>query len=159
MIGAGIVEGGSALQMKRDTTADNADAPDQFFPYSADAADRHVILDFSHTFVVQKTGDEDSGVRPVELLVPKIVSGGGNSKAPAFVIVKYGGKDARGVEVRQAQPVNRAIHSHQSRRTHVADNSIILDRLVVRWHEKVLRFQLNKAASSVVSDFRSLETG
>src|SRR2546421_370224 len=97
MFGAGIVESGAAFQMKRHPAADNADAPDQFLPHSASAADRHVILDFSHTLVVQETRDQDGGVRPVELLVPEIVPGRGNPKAPPLAVVKDGGENARGI--------------------------------------------------------------
>ena len=138
VLGAGVVEGGAALHVKRDAAADDADSPDQFLRHRAGAADRHVILDLTHAVVVQKARDEDVGVRPVELLVPEIVAGRGNPEAPALLVVQDGGEDARRIEVRQTQPVDGAIHPHQRRRAHVADDAVILDGLVTRFHHDIL---------------------
>jgi hypothetical protein len=104
--GAGVVEGRATLQMKRQLAADHTDPPDQFIRHRARAADRHVILYLAHALVVQEAGDEDGGVRPVELLVPEVVAGRGNAETPALPVVQNCGEDARRVEVRQAEPVD-----------------------------------------------------
>ena len=136
--GAGVVEGGTALQMKRQPAADDPDPPDQLVLRRAGAADRHVILDLAHAILVQEAGDEDGGVRPVELLAPEVVAGRGDAEAAALAVVQDGGEDAGGIEVRQAEPVDRAIHPHQRGRAQVADDAVILDGLVARFHRTVL---------------------
>jgi hypothetical protein len=49
------------------------------------------------------------------------------AKEAASLIVEKGGKDTRGIEVRQAQPVNGAVFSYQSSGMHVSDKSVIFD--------------------------------
>ena len=127
---AGVVEGRTALQMKRHHAAHHPDSADQFIRHGARAANRHIILDLTHALLVQETGDEDGGVRPVELLVPEVVAGRGNAEPPALPVVQQRGKDARGIEVWQAEPVDGAVHPDQRGRAHVADNPIILNGLV-----------------------------
>src|SRR5262249_58712422 len=97
---AGVVEGGAALQAKRNAAADHADAPDQLLGRWTGPADRHVILDLAHAIVVQETRDEDGGFRPVKLLVSKIVAGWGNLEAPARLVVQDGPEHARCVDDR-----------------------------------------------------------
>src|SRR5205823_3060858 len=133
MSGAGVVEGRATLQMKRQLAADHTDPPDQFIRYRARAADRHVILDLAHALVVQEAGDEDGGVRPVELLVPEVVAGRGNAETPTLPVVQNCGEDARRVKVRQAEPVDRPVHAHQGRRAHVAYDAVVLNGLVCHW--------------------------
>ena len=138
MRGAGVVEGGTALQAKGQPAADDADPPDQLVRHRADATDRHVILDLAHAVVVQEAGDEDVGVRPVELLVPEVVAGRGDAEAAALSVVQDGGEDAGRIEVRQAEPVDGAVHPHQRRRAQVADDAVVLDGLVARSHRAAL---------------------
>ena len=77
-------------------------------------------------------------VRPVELLVAEVVTGRGNAEPSALAVVQQRGKDAGGIEVRQAEPVDGAVHPDQRGRAHVADDAVILDGLVVRAHFRVL---------------------
>src|SRR5205823_3031122 len=133
MSGAGVVEGRATLQMKRQLAADHTDPPDQFIRHRARTADRHVILDLAHALVVQEAGDEDGGVRPVELLVPEVVAGRGNAETPPLPVVQNCGENARRVEVRQAEPVDRPVHAYQGRRAHVAYDAIVLNGLVCHW--------------------------
>ncbi len=93
--GAGVVESRTALQMKRHLAADHTDPPDQFIRHSTSAADRHVILYLAHAIFVQETGNENGGVRPVELPGSEVVGGWGNPKPPALSVVQHRGKDAR----------------------------------------------------------------
>ncbi len=73
--------------MKRQLAADDPDSPDQLVPHRAGAADRHVILDLAHAILVQEAGDEDGGVRPVELLAPELVAGRCDAEPTALVVV------------------------------------------------------------------------
>src|SRR5712692_1900495 len=124
--------------MKGHRTADHPDSADQFVRHSTRVADRHVILYFAHAILVQEAGDEDGSVRPVELLVPEVVTGRSNAETPALAAVQQPGEDARRIEVRQAEPVDGAVHPDQRGRAHVADDPVILDWLVARSHFKVL---------------------
>ena len=51
-------------------------------------------------------------------------------KPATFPIVQYGGKDAGGIEPRQATPVDGAVDPYQSRSERVANDSIAANRLV-----------------------------
>ena len=53
----------------------------------------------------------------------------------AFLVIQDGGEDAGRIEVRQTQPIDRAVHGHERRRPQVADYSMILDGLIVG-HDK-----------------------
>ena len=88
---------------------------------------------------MQETRDEDRGVRPVELLVPEVVAGRGNPEAPALLIVQDRGKDAWRIEVRQAEPINGAVHPHQGGCAHVPNQAVILNRLVACLQGEFLR--------------------
>src|SRR4029077_21063096 len=74
--------------------------------------------------------NQDVGRRPIELLVPDTVSVGGNLEPAPFFVIQDRSKDARRVEVLVAVPVDRAVHAHQRNCAHVADDSVIFDRLI-----------------------------
>src|SRR5207342_1618873 len=84
---------------------------------------------------MQESRYEDVRVRPIELLVAKVAPCRRDAEPPTLFCVKYRRKYARGIKMRQTQPVDRPIHAHQSRRAHVADNSVALDRLIRCRHE------------------------
>lgn len=46
-------------------------------------------------------------------------------KSPPSLIIQYRGKDAGGIELGQATPVDGAVDSYQGRRKHVSNDSII----------------------------------
>src|SRR4029077_9155898 len=115
----------------------HSDSPDQLLRYSAAASDGHVILHLAHAICMQKTRNENGGIRPIELLVNDLVPRQGNPKAPAFPVIQNCGKDAWRIEVRQAEPVDRAVHPHQRGGVHIPDKSVILDRLVAWLHVAV----------------------
>ena len=132
--GAGVVEGRAALQTKGHPAADDADSADQLVRHSAGAADRHVILDLAHAVVVQEAGDEDGGVRPVELLVPEVGrrpgrSGSGRPCRSSRIAAKTLGESKCG---RQSQSIEPSMPD-QRRRAQVADDAVVLDGLVSHW--------------------------
>ena len=53
-------------------------------------------------------------------------------EAAASIPVEDGAEDARRVEIGQAEPVDRAVAGHQSRRATVADRRVVPQRRVVR---------------------------
>jgi len=77
--------------------------------------DGHKIGDFANPVRRQETGDENVGVRPIELLVSDIVSAGADLKPAGLFIVQQGAENTGGVERWKAEPVDGAIHAHQSR--------------------------------------------
>lgn len=60
-------------------------------------------------------------------------------ESAAALGVEYGGEDAGGVEVGQAQPVDRPIQSHQRDRAAVADDRIVPERRIAAGHRSQLR--------------------
>ncbi len=95
-----IVEGRTALKSKRQPTPNHTDSSDQFIQHDARAAHGHVVLHLAHAIGVEEAGNEDVGVRPVELLVAEWVAVRGDPEAPTLGVVQDGGEDARGIEVR-----------------------------------------------------------
>src|SRR5205823_5710773 len=94
----------------------------------------HIILDLADPVRMQESRDEDVRVRPIKLLVAKIVSRRSDAEPPAFSGVEDGGEYARRVKMRQTEPINRTIHADQSCGPHVADDSVAFNRLVAGRH-------------------------
>src|SRR5215813_12366696 len=93
--------------------------------------DRHVVLDLGDAVGVQEAGDQDVGFRPVVLLVAQLAARGrGDPEAPALVGVEDGPEHAGRVEARQAEPIDRPVQADQGGAVHVADDAVVLDRLV-----------------------------
>src|ERR1700719_562419 len=78
----------------------------------------------------QSVCNQDVGRRPIELLVADTVGVGGNLESAPFFVIQDRSKDAGRLEVWVAVPVDRTVHSHQRSCEHVADNSVIFDRLI-----------------------------
>src|SRR4029077_5413540 len=66
----------------------------------------------------------------VELLALPALAGRRDAEVATLVGVEDRGEDAGRVEVREAQPVDRAVHTDERGRVHVADNTVLLDRQV-----------------------------
>src|SRR5215207_5219184 len=73
---------------------------------------------------------QDVGVWAVELLPADLVSHGSDLEASTLFVVEDGRKNARGVEARQAEPVDRPVRSHEGRGVQVPDDPVVLYRLV-----------------------------
>src|SRR5215213_4967682 len=111
---AGVVEGGGTLHPEGHGAADHLDAADDLVSALAAVRDayRHVVRDFTDTVWCEEAGDEDVGVRPVELLAGGRFRIGRDSEPPTFLVVEDGREDARGIVARQAQPVYGTVHPH-----------------------------------------------
>src|SRR5215218_9958627 len=101
---AGVVEGGGTLHPEGHGAAHYLDAADDLVSALAlvREAYRHVVSDFSDAVWREEAGDEDVGVRPVELLACDPFRVGRDYEPPPFFVVKDGSEDARGVVARQA---------------------------------------------------------
>src|SRR3712207_988890 len=91
---------------------------------------RHIVRDLRYPVERKEPRDEDIGVGPVELFAGYTLRNRGNLEASALLVVEDGGEDARGVEMRQTQPVDRAIHTNQGHAVQITDDPVVLYRLV-----------------------------
>lgn len=132
MLIAGVIERGLADHAERQRTTDDAHTPNQlmFTVPGGGLVDRHKIGNFTDPIRRQETGNKNVGVRPIELLVRDVVSAGADLKTAGFVVVEQGAEHAGRVERGKAEPVDGAVHSHQSRSVQVADQAVVLYRLV-----------------------------
>src|SRR5262245_19376641 len=92
--------------------------------------DRHVVGDLRDAGAREKSGFEDIAVRPVELLRPELFTVRSDGESATVRIIQKRREHTRRVEEREAQPIERAVGSDESRRPHVADDAVALDRLV-----------------------------
>jgi hypothetical protein len=51
-------------------------------------------------------------------------------EAASLFVIQNGPKNAGRIEVRVAVPIDRTVHAYQSNSPHVADDSVIFDRLI-----------------------------
>ena len=123
---AGIVERGQAVRPEVELTADAVHPPHE--PLLI--ADRHEVDEFGDPRRTQKTGDEHVRVGPVELLGVDALPGRPDLETPAFGVVQNRAEHARRVEVRQAEPVERAVLADEGGGPQVADDAVVFDRLV-----------------------------
>src|SRR5215207_8728240 len=142
MLLAGVIEGRRTFHPEAHGAAHHLYATDDPVALMATtrSAYRHVVRDLPDTVGCKEPGDQDVGVRPVELFASSTLHVRGDPEPPAFRAVEDGRKDARGVMVRQAQPVYRPVHTNQGRGVQVTDDPIILYGLVARrvLHSSVL---------------------
>ena len=85
-----VVKPRSDVHSEGHLTTHTPEHADQLMPVGGDrgAGDRHEIDDFAHTRLGQKTGDEDGGVRVVELLPGEGVDRGPGAQMSAAIIVQ-----------------------------------------------------------------------
>ena len=81
---------------------------------------------------VRKRGDEDCGVRVVELLPGKGVDRWSSAQVSTVIIVQQRAEDTRRVEAGRAEPVDCAVGADECRRLEVADKTVIGDEWVAR---------------------------
>src|SRR3712207_4037715 len=132
MIIPGVIESRRTFHPEFHLSAYHLDPADQLVAALAvhGGVDRHVVRDLRDPFGCEEAGDKDVGVRPVELFAGDALRNRGDLEASTLLVVEDGREDARGVEVRHAQPVDRPIHPYQGRRVQVADDPVVLYRLV-----------------------------
>ena len=87
--------------------------------------DGHEVHDGNDTCGRGEGGLQDIGVLHVRLR-GSVYPAGPDAEPAADVLVEDRGKDARRVETGQAQPVDRAVHTDQCRRRHVAYESVVV---------------------------------
>ena len=90
--------------------------------------DRHEVDHLQDPVRVQEPGHEDVRFRPVELLVPGALDRRGDPEPPALLVVQDRTEHARGIEPREAEPVDRPVQPDQRGGPQVPDDAVVLDR-------------------------------
>ena len=126
-----VVESGLAFEPEAHGPAHGAhDANDPVrLLASARVLDRHEVDHFADPLGAEEARQQHVAVGQVHLLVLGVVEAGDLEEA-SFVLVENRGEDAWRVELRQAAPVDRTVHTHQRDRVQVADDAVGLDRLI-----------------------------
>ena len=100
-----VIEGRPALHLKRQRTEYGADPPYDLMTMTIardSPSGGHEVGQFGGAARGQKTGNEDVGFGPVELLADHIIVNGRNLEVAALLVIENGCKDAGGIEVRHA---------------------------------------------------------
>ncbi len=87
VVGAGVVKCGAACHTEADFAPHRLDAPHELM-CGTDRLNRHKIGNFGNSFFRKKAGQENRGVRQVELPVPCILKNGGDSEVPTLVMIQ-----------------------------------------------------------------------
>src|SRR5918994_795316 len=87
-------------------------------------SDRHEVLNLSHAMGAQEAGDQDLGIREVELFGRPVRAGRSESPVAAALPVEECPEQARGVETRAAVPVNRPLGAYECDSMEVADEAV-----------------------------------
>src|SRR5260370_1435978 len=132
MVLSSVIESRAASQADADRTFD---APDPAIKMVVPGrigrkAHRHEIHEFGDAVPVQESRDQNVGRRPVKLLVPDAFGERTNLESASLFVVQNRSENAGGVKIRETIPVNGAIYPHQRNGAHVADDSVIFDRLI-----------------------------
>jgi len=127
-----VIECRPASQADADGASDTLDsAIEMVIPGRIERkAHRHEIHEFGDAVRVQESRDQNVGRRPVKLLVPDVFSERTNLESASLFVVQNRSEYTGGVKVREAIPVNGPIHPHQRDGAHVANDSVIFDRLI-----------------------------
>src|ERR1700682_1830095 len=91
---------------------------------------RHEVLQLGDAVFVQKARYQDVGGRPIKLLVPYAIITGGNLEPASLCIIQDSPENTGRIKVRVAVPVDRTIPAYQRNGVHIADDSVIFDRLI-----------------------------
>src|ERR1700693_4698267 len=79
---------------------------------------------------IRKRGNQYICGRPIKLLVPDAIRVDGNLETASFFIIQDRPENAGRIEMWVAVPVDGTVHAYQRNCTHVANHSVIFDRLI-----------------------------
>jgi len=127
-----IVESGAASDgnLHRSPDAANAAVDMTILTGVGRQPDRQEVFQLGNSVRQQEARNQDVRGRPIELLVPHAIRVGSNSETAAVFVIQDRPENAGRVKVWVAVPVERAVHAYQGNCPHVADDSVILDRLI-----------------------------
>jgi hypothetical protein len=111
---AAVVEPRRDLDIERDLPAHAPQHPDEpVTRFRCDAGERHEVDHFTHAGLGHEPGDQNCGVREVELTHLERVVTGPDAAVTPLVGVEQRPEDAGRVEPRRAEPVDGAVHGDQ----------------------------------------------
>ena len=134
-----VVEARLDLDTKRHLAAHADDAPDQRGRGLGPRRDRHEVLHLADAVRGEEARDQNVRVGPVELLRRPFLDGGRDPVTAALLGVEDRGEDARRVEARAAEPVDRPVGADERHRVQVADHAVLGDREVIGHAQANLR--------------------
>ena len=139
VLAAGVIECGKALEPETNRAPNYLGVADQLAVgllglAARLAPDRHEIGDLRHALVGKETRDQDVGIGQIHLLDLRL-GGGREAEIAADVLVEQRREDARGIEVGQAEPVDRTVSADKSDAAQVADDAVVRDREIAHCSE------------------------
>jgi hypothetical protein len=128
MAGAAVVEPRLQLHEELHLAARYPNLTDDPVAVGRPAFDhRHEVLHLADAIGSQETGDQDRGIREVQLLGDVVVGGRPDAEIAALFGVQQRAEYARRVEARAAEEVDRAIMRYQRSRLQITDQPLITD--------------------------------
>src|SRR5215469_5282853 len=70
----------------------------------------HVVRQLSHAFFGEKSRDQNICFRQIQLTHAHVRQQWPNLETSSLLVIKHGSKDCRGVEIRVAEEIDRAVH-------------------------------------------------
>ena len=106
-----VVESGTAMEPIVDLAAHRGDPADElaFLIWP----NRHEIHDLSYPVGREKSGDQDIGIRKIELLLFHLAEIRPDAKVAAIVVIEEPGKDAGRIELGETKKINGTIETNQ----------------------------------------------
>ena len=128
---AAVVEPGLAVHLELHRAAHHLHHADQAVGVGRlGAGDRHEVEHLTDTVGAEEPGDQDAGARQVQLRADMVGAHRRDPEVSALVLVQQRREDARRVETRRAEPVDRTVVSHQRGSLQIADQAMCLNRRV-----------------------------
>ena len=138
-----VVEPWRAVEHEPHLTAHAAHRPDQPVAVGCPlrVLDRHEVDHLADAAGGHEPGDQDGGVREVELPGDVVGALGGDPEVPAALAVEQRREHARGVEPRAAEPVDGAVGGHQRGGLQVTDQPVLGDRRIAVHQRSLLQLR------------------
>jgi hypothetical protein len=129
----GVVEAGLQVHLEAHLATHAHDTPDDALPVGPIEvlADGHEVLYLADSVLREEPGDQDVGVREVELLRRAVGVERCDPPVAALRLVEDRAEHARRVEPGAAVPVDGPFRAHEGDRVQVPDQSVLGDRQVV----------------------------
>ena len=126
-LGARVVEARLAVHLEAHSAAHDMQLAHEHRAIAFYRTDGHEVDELADAVWRQEARHEHVGVGPVELLLAHRVALRSNAEVASSLRIEKGREDTRRIETRIAEPVDRAVHSHECRGAHVAHDAVVLD--------------------------------
>jgi hypothetical protein len=125
---ARVVEPRLKVHHETHRAAYHAQLPHQPVPVRrGSSGDGHEVVDLTDSVRGHEPGDQDRGVRKIQLLADIVVPVGSDPEMAAAAGIEQRREHARRVEPGKTQPVHGAVCRHQRSRLQVPDQAVIAD--------------------------------